>query len=164
MLFHVGRKEHPSVHDRGTIYKNVKKCSRCQGIFEIERMGLFLPAWKKPFGLIKSVGGIVGSKKAIGYLIQTSLDEFQIKPAFVSWGKRIVVNEDYYEIVPKNIIELDTDIGPGPVSVCNECGRNEWQEKTMELPKLKNQTTSRFFRIKNTLMFIVDDFFIDIVS
>jgi hypothetical protein len=161
MLFHVGRKEHPSVYDRGTIYKIIKKCSCCQGITEIEKMGLFLPSWGKPFGLIKSIGGIVASKKAVDYLLQIGLNEFEIKPASVLWGKRSISNENYYEIIPKNILELDTNVGPGPVVVCNECGRNEWQEKNMELPKLKDTINSHIFKIKNTLMIIVDKFFID---
>jgi len=159
--FQVRRKDRPSVYDRGTVYRCIKECSLCNGIYEIEKMGIFLPTWRRPFGLIKAIGGIVGSKSAIDYMMPLCEKELEIRSANVSWGKRLVVDEDYYELLPKNVIELDTDVGPGPVSVCDECGRREWQEKKLELPKIKGSVNSHIFRIKDTLIIVVDELFVE---
>jgi hypothetical protein len=164
MLYQIGRKAHPSVYDYGTVYSCLKACTQCNGIYDISTLGLFLPSWKKPFGLVKAIGGIVGSAKAIDYLLGLGLTEFQTRPINISWGNRPSVDENYYEIVPSNVIELDTSVGPGPITVCGECGRKEWQERDLELPRLKDVVESHIFKIKDTFMFIGDDYFAEMAA
>jgi hypothetical protein len=166
MLYSVHDKHKPEVWDRGTQYTgpDLFICEKCGGSpqWEIFKLGAYLPNRDKTFGLIHPVGGIIGSEKSVQYLKQSGINEFTVEEAVVTFGKTNLITDEFYWIKPTKIVELDTDNGPGPVVVCQECGRRMWKEKNLTLPRLKDKVDSDLFQIKYTFTIIVTEKFIEV--
>lgn len=129
-LFRINSRKIPSIYDKNTIYKRSAVCSECESWEStIERLGAHLPTFQHTFGLISTTGGIIASKEATNYLRDSSLNGFVFEEAHVTFGERESENEQYFWIKPTGKIELDAENGPGPVVVCDKCGRRMWNEK-----------------------------------
>ncbi len=163
MYYSILGKRRPSVWDKGTIYTTVQSCSKCSGTSEIQVLGAHLPTWKRPFGLIYAISGVIGSQKSTQYLFDHGIVDFKPRKANVSWGATTdFVSDSYYELQPKHVFELDTESGPGPVVECDECQRRHWKDNNLALPRFKGKVVGHFIQIMYTNILLVDQFFIDV--
>lgn len=129
-LFKISARNIPSVYDSNTVYKKSEKCSICGGSRTyIDVLGAYLPTFKHNFGLINPLGGIIGSEEAIEYLKDQDINGLTIKNAIVTFGKRDIGDEQYFEIKPVEEIELNSEKGPGPVIDCYQCNRRRFDYK-----------------------------------
>ncbi len=86
--YSVESKDKPEIWDKGTQYASDGICFRCKGQeTRILKLGAFLPSWSKPFGLIRTLGGIVGTEESFQYLRLNGISEITTEEAIVTFGK-----------------------------------------------------------------------------
>lgn len=156
----------PSIYDSNTVYNSTRDCNHCKGIkSDIGVLGAYLPTFKYEFGLIAPLGGIIGSKGAIEYLRENGINSFSTDKAVVTFGKRNSLNdnEEYYRIKPIDEIELNGDLGPGSVVVCEKCNRRTWNDKE-GIHIVKNLPSVDLLVIKHTWIIICSERFMNIAK
>jgi hypothetical protein len=163
-LFRITTKRIPSIYDSNTIYKNSEVCTKCgENRTKIDVLGAFLPSFKHAFGLIKCLGGITGSKKAIDYLLENEINGFTTEKAIVTFGNRNAEDEEYFWLKPLFDIELNSDMGPGPAIVCENCHRRMWK-KYDGINIVKNSFSSDLYLIKYSWVILCSERFMKIAN
>jgi len=163
-LFKISSRNTPSIYDSNTIYSSSEKCTHCGGNkVDISILGAHLPTFIHNFGLIKPLGGIIGSKNAVEYLRDNDIQDISIEKAVVTFGKRDFVNEEYFRIKPIQEIELNSEIGPGPVIVCEKCNRRMWSYKE-GIHIVKSPPSADLLLIKHTWSLLCTERFMKIAK
>lgn len=164
-LYSVDAKTRPEIWDKGTTYASETRCKDCNNqINKVVKLGAYLPNWAKPFGLISTINGMIGSEKSVQHLQENGIDKFSIEEAVVTFGQAFSDEGAYYWIKPNEEIELDVTNGPGPVLVCQKCGRRIWKEKNLTLPRFKEAFDSEILLVKYTWIVLVTEKFIHVAK
>ncbi len=162
-LFKISKRNTPSIYDSNTIYSSSEECTKCgRHKTDISVLGAYLPTFNKSFGLIKPLGGIIGSKEAIKYLKDNNLHGFSIEEAVVTFGRRGFI-KPYFRIKPNYEIELNGEKGPGPVIKCNQCNVKGWNDK-IGIHIVKNLPPGDLFVIQNTWVLLCSERFMKIAK
>lgn len=165
-LYTVSGKNRPYITDKGTKFEDIVKCPICgPANADIKELAAYLPNSSKIFGLIWQTG-IIGPQNSVDFLRDHGINQFTTEYAKVKFGRNCKnsIDSKFFWIKPTAILELDTDNGPGPVVVCEICGRKTWREKNLLLPRFKEKVESDFFLIKDTWAVIVSEKFIKVAK
>jgi len=163
VLFSIDEATTPKVLDRGTLYAPTSACPKC-GVESrvVLRIGAYLPSWKRDFGLLRTINGVVASEKSIEFLFENGITQIEIGDAEVVFEKADRIVNRYRWLKPNQEIELVAAEGSGPAIACDECKRRTWRDKNLSLPKLPEVRLNAFFQIRFTWILLADERFVSL--
>lgn len=156
-LYTIKSKRIPTIWDRGTEYMPSQPCEICGAVPSIIlKLGVYLPSFDKPFGLVEALGGLVVSEEGIQYFIDNGINCFEKGEVNIVFVKRKNIVEKYYWIKPTHQVEIDNITGP---DICDSCHIGRWKEEDWEIRKIKGDIPADFFQIKYSWFLLVTDKF-----